>query len=328
MVEPKRKQKKPGLRLYYLVLSIIALLLLLMVALLNGGAPPESPEISRGSDPSGVTEYYPGVPETPDRQEPAPEKPAVPENNAGSSALSPAVVEKPPVKDRGTLVFVIDDVGNNLEQLDNFLKFPGPITFAVMPRRPYTAEAVRRIKAAGKSVILHQPMEPLGDADPGVGAVKVSMTREEIWAVLDENLRSTGPVIGMNNHMGSRATSDPETMKSVLSYLERKGMVFLDSATTADLAGAPLAAQLGVGYTKRNSMFLDNESDRQSIYDAIKAGEATAAKKGHAIMIGHVMTDELAKLLFELYPTFIEDGFTVKDLSDLLHGEFDAGTWD
>ena len=81
-------------------------------------------------------------------------------------------------------------------------------------------------------------------------------------------------------------------------------------------------------YTKRNSMFLDNESDRQSIYDAIKAGEATAAKKGHAIMIGHVMTDELAKLLFELYPTFIEDGFTVKDLSDLLHGEFDAGTWD
>ena len=306
MVEPKRKQKKPGLRLYYLVLSIIALLLLLMVALLNGGAPPESSEIFRGSDPSGVTEYYPGVPETPDRREPAPEKPAVPENNAGSSVLSPAVVE----------------------QLDNFLKFPGPITFAVMPRRPYTAEAVRRIKAAGKSVILHQPMEPLGDADPGVGAVKVSMTREEIWAVLDENLRSSGPVIGMNNHMGSRATSDPETMKSVLSYLERKGMVFLDSATTADLAGAPLAAQLGVGYTKRNSMFLDNESDRQSIYDAIKAGEATAAKKGHAIMIGHVMTDELAKLLFELYPTFIEDGFTVKDLSDLLHGEFDAGTWD
>jgi hypothetical protein len=296
-----------------------------MVAFLRGGGGRETAE---PADPSGITEYYEGVPETPDADQTLPEKPSIPAEGGPVTALNPAVVEKPPVKDRGSLVFVIDDVGNNLEQLDNFLKFPGPITFAVMPRRTYTAEAVKRIKAAGKSVILHQPMEPLGDADPGIGAITVSMTREEIWATLDENLKSTGPVIGMNNHMGSRVTSDPETMKSVLSYLGRRGMGFLDSATTADLVGAPLAEQTGVVYTKRNSMFLDNESDRQSIYDAIKAGEATAAKKGHAIMIGHVMTDELAKLLFELYPTFIEDGFTVKDLSDLLHGEFDAGTWD
>ena len=327
-MEPKRKHNKPGLRLYYLVLSLIALLLLIMVAFLRDGSSGKPVETAGPADPPGVTEYYPGVPETPDSDKTIPQQLPVPERGGRPAALNPGAVEKPPVKDRGTLVFVIDDVGNNLEQLDNFLKFPGPITFAVMPRRTYTAEAVKRIKAAGKSVILHQPMEPLGDADPGVGAVTVSMTREEIWATLDENLKSTGPVIGMNNHMGSRATSDPETMKSVLAYLEKKGMGFLDSATTADLVGAPLAEQLGVVYTKRNSMFLDNESDRQSIYDAIKAGEATAAKKGHAIMIGHVMTDELAKLLFELYPTFIEDGFTVKDLSDLLHGEFDAGSWD
>ncbi|MDR2480445.1 MAG: hypothetical protein LBD48_14200, partial [Treponema sp.] len=33
-----------------------------------------------------------------------------------------------PVERRGTLVFVIDDAGNNLRELEPFLRFPGPLT--------------------------------------------------------------------------------------------------------------------------------------------------------------------------------------------------------
>ena len=34
-------------------------------------------------------------------------------------------------------------------------------------------------------------------------------------------------------------------------------------------------------------------------------------------MIGHVMTADLAEIFLELYPGFIEEGFTLKEITDL-----------
>ncbi|MDR1178172.1 MAG: divergent polysaccharide deacetylase family protein, partial [Spirochaetaceae bacterium] len=47
---------------------------------------------------------------------------------------------------------MIDDAGNNLRELDAFLNLPFPLTIAVLPGLPYSAEAARRIRAAGKEV--------------------------------------------------------------------------------------------------------------------------------------------------------------------------------
>ena len=352
----KRQSAKPNQapKPYFFLLSLIAVLLVLMITFLEGlgdtgvktAGEEETPVALRELPPQNVPQEEELAPASGEPAGPAPEKPPQNEDDPPgeadyrevpqepmpeelSQAVSPgAPPEKPSKVPLGSLVFVIDDVGNNLEQLDRFLRISGPITFAVMPQRPHTNESIRRIQAAGKSAILHQPMEPMGDTNPGKGALYVSMTEEEIWNLLDENLESTGPLVGMNNHMGSRATSDSPTMKAVLTYLKRRGMIFLDSATTASMVGEPLAADLGVTYIKRNTMFLDNDSDSQSIYNAIQEGKEIAKRSGYAVMIGHVMTEELAELLFELYPSFIEDGFTLKDLSELLHRNPDADPGD
>ena len=53
---------------------------------------------------------------------------------------------------------IIDDVGNNLATLQNLLEISVPVTFAIMPGRPFSEESARLIKEAGFDMILHQPM--------------------------------------------------------------------------------------------------------------------------------------------------------------------------
>jgi len=212
---------------------------------------------------------------------------------------------------------VIDDVGNNIEQLKYFLKIPFPVTFAIMPDRAYSAESARLITEAGHQYILHQPMEAVNGQDPGASAIFTSMNREEIRRTLDHNFGQLPDALGMNNHMGSKATSDPSVMDTVMEYLAENDLFFLDSYTISNSLGVGAAEKHNVRYLKRNSMFLDNDKDHESIQNAINEGQKAAGKNGHAVMIGHIMTGELADTMLELYPNFIEDGFSLREISEI-----------
>lgn len=66
-------------------------------------------------------------------------------------------------------------------------------------------------------------------------------------------------------------------------------------------------------------MFLDNEKDVESLTAAIEAGKMTAREKGHAVMIGHAVTSELADLMMKYYPALTEEGFVIENLTYLLN---------
>ncbi len=301
----KRVKKKglglKGLKPYYIISAFIIILLVLLIFLMNRQAQIKNPENS----PSVVESGNNRVPEN------------VPEKTIAETPVMPEHPEYPEKKDMGDLVFVIDDVGNSTELLKAFLDIPYPVTFAIMPDRQYTEECAAMITAAGKEYILHQPMEAIGDSDPGASAIYTGMSRTEIREILAHNFSQLPDAKGMNNHMGSKATSDPEVMSIVMEYLSENGLFFLDSYTIAESNSAEKAAEKSVSYLKRNTMFLDNEKDQDSIIEAINEGKKAAGKKGHAVMIGHVVSDELAKAMLELYPTFIEDGFTLKEISEI-----------
>ena len=110
------------------------------------------------------------------------------------AAAQGGVPERPSIPSRGTLVFVIDDAGHNLRDLEPFLAFPGPLTIAVLPGLPYSAETARRVRAAGKELFLHQPMESIGGRNPGPGAIRSGMGRDEIRAIISRNLDELWPV--------------------------------------------------------------------------------------------------------------------------------------
>ena len=217
---------------------------------------------------------------------------------------------------RSRLYVIIDDVGNNLQQLEGFLQLPFALSFAVMPERPFSEEAARRILASGHDIILHQPMEPVGEANPGEGAITTAMDRVEIQSILERNVASLPGIKGISNHMGSKATADREVMQAVLEFIEKHDFFYIDSVTTENIVGEQIADELRVEYAKRNTVFLDNHGETSLIRQAILAGTNTAKEHGSAIMIGHVQTAALAGVLSSMYAELCAQGFTFGRIQD------------
>jgi len=252
---------------------------------------------------------------------PLPAPPPVPDLPAAvlpSTLLPPELLLRDPPGSRGTLVFVIDDAGNNLHDLDPFLTLGIPLTIAVLPGLPHSVESARRIRAAGKEVFLHQPMEAISGMNPGPGAIMAGMDRDEIRAILTRNLDEVGPVAGFNNHMGSRITMDEEAMEVILTLSMEKGILFLDSRTTHESAAARTAKRLGMNIGERD-IFLDNSPERESILRFIYMGLQAAEQRGSAIMIGHVQSSALAPLLSELIPELKDRGFSFSSASEIIN---------
>ncbi len=222
-------------------------------------------------------------------------------------------------QERKQLYIVIDDVGNNIFQLKPFLRLPFKITFAILPRLPYTKEAAEMIHAAGKEYILHQPMDAVGGEKTGPGAIHIGMKEDTVAEIVKGNLKDLPYAAGMNNHMGSAGTADEKLMMYLFHFLKRQHMFFLDSRTTAQSVGRKIAEETGLPFAER-SVFLDNKQEKNSIKESIESGMEISEKKGHAIMIGHVWSSELAQILLDLYPTLLEDNYTLNNLTDLFMG--------
>jgi len=243
----------------------------------------------------------------------------IPVSSAASEGLQAASVMPAETAGRkGFLVLVIDDAGNNLRDLDPFLKFPGPITISVMPGFSNSVEAAKRVRAAGKELFLHQPMEPLKSRNSDPGIINTGMSPAEIREILVKNINEIGPVSGLNNHEGSRATMDAAIMRAVLEFSRDNAIIFLDSKTTTNTVTRRIAKELGIAVAER-SIFLDNDQDGASILSALEAGCKLAEKNGSAVLIGHAWSPRLAAILSEAYPGLVNQGFTFATVSSVIN---------
>jgi uncharacterized protein len=212
------------------------------------------------------------------------------------------------------IVFIIDDAGYSMSQLQAFLSLPFPLTIAVLPGLPNSEKAAKAIRAAGKELILHQPMQAVGGQNPGPGAILLGMSQAEVERVVEQNLASIPGAIGLNNHMGSAATADLGLMEAVAAVAKKRGIYYLDSRTTSDTTVSVAARREGIRYWERD-VFLDNSPDRASIMRSVEDGKKRAVKDRPAVMIGHVWSAELAQALTDLYPQLVSEGFSLTTIS-------------
>ena len=268
--------------------------------------PPAAPAVPTGPAPAA-----PAVPLTP--SVPAPGRPA-PSPRPLSTGLPP---ERPHPEERGILALVIDDAGYNLDELQAFLDLPMPLTVAVLPNLPHSTEAARRVLAAGKDLILHCPMEPVGGANPGPGAIYTGQSPEKIVQLLDAAFASVPGALGMNNHMGSKATADEAVMTVVLGYLKSRGKLFMDSRTTADTAGPRVAQALGMPILQRD-VFIDNETGEGAITDSLDKGITEAGTRGTAVAIGHVQNRGVVDILRAAETALAAQGVRMARLSEVM----------
>ncbi len=226
-----------------------------------------------------------------------------------------AVPERPEVP-KGTISIVIDDVGYSLEELKPFLSLPGKVTFAVLPGLKHSTEAARLIKASGKDLLLHLPMESDNGNDPGPGAIYVGDDPETIAKTLEADLDSVPGAIGINNHMGSRATADIGTMSSVFSAMQGKGLFFLDSKTTPDSRASEIGQLFGIEVIERN-IFLDNDTSPEAILSQVEKGLSVARESGSCIFIGHVRNRGVLDVLTDVLPSIAEKSYILMALTKI-----------
>ncbi len=222
--------------------------------------------------------------------------------------------------DGPALYLVLDDAGHDLDHLREFVPFQGVFTVAILPGLPVSRESAQMVLALGHEAILHQPMEAIGGNDPGPGAILVTHSDHEIRRTLTSNLSTMPGVVGVNNHMGSLATGDPRVMHAVAATLQRHRLFFLDSRTTHLSVAADATRTAGVPTIERD-VFLDNARDTEAISAQLDQSLRIADEQGHAVMIGHVTSPELARVLIDRYADLAEAGYRFRPLSDLINRE-------
>jgi polysaccharide deacetylase 2 family uncharacterized protein YibQ len=108
----------------------------------------------------------------------------------------------------------------------------------------------------------------------------------------------------LNNHTGSKFTSNRQAMDKLMEVLKKYNLIFVDSRTTAKTQAKIFAKKYQVKYLSRN-IFLDNKQDKNYIRKQLKKAVKIAKKSGSAIAIGHPHTITLK---------------TLKNSKDLLEG--------
>ena len=202
--------------------------------------------------------------------------------------LTPLLPRTAPVAPPGgaMLAIVLEDLGPAAGPTRRAIALPRPVTLSFLPYAADLGSLTASAEARGHEVYLHLPMEPIGDADPGPNAILVGLEPDDFQHRLTWAFDRVPRARGLNNHMGSRATSDPASMLKVLQEVRRRGLDFVDSRTSPLSIGDGLADQLGIPHAARD-VFLDNVPSTAAIIRQLAEAEHLARRRGHALAIGH-----------------------------------------
>jgi polysaccharide deacetylase 2 family uncharacterized protein YibQ len=183
----------------------------------------------------------------------------------------------------------------------------------------HTGSSAPTVVAGRREILLHLPMEPQGypDPDPGPRAVMVGMDAASIGARIDEALVALPMVTGVNNHMGSAATSDPSTMAALMQALHSRGLLFIDSLTSSRSVAYAEARKAGLP-TAKNRIFLDFDNKSHATIKAnLEVLVRSARSTGFALGICHPHP-ATAEVLAREVPRLIKQGVRFVTVSEML----------
>jgi uncharacterized protein len=211
------------------------------------------------------------------------------------SGATPSAAAQNVVASAG-IVLIVDDLGDSLVDGRRVIALPAPVACAILPHTPYGETLAQEAHDARKEVLLHLPMEPVGDSETGPGRIDTGMRALELGMTLDNDLSTVPHAVGVNNHMGSRLTQDREAMRQVMQGIRRHGhLYFVDSLTAQGSVAAQVAREEGVPALTRQ-VFLDDDRRPAAIEAQFDQLLALARRHRFALAIGHPHPETLAIL--------------------------------
>ena len=193
------------------------------------------------------------------------------------------------------IAIVLDDMGLDRRRSERATRLPGPLTLSYLSYADDLIAQTGAARARGHELMLHLPMEPQGNADPGPGALLMRLGDAELRERIDFALGRFPGFVGVNNHMGSRFTADRRRMSLVFGAMRASGHLFLDSLTTRNAVAMKLGPEAGVPTIARD-VFLDDVDSEDEVWFRLLKTEQIAEVNGTAIAIGHPRDATLAVL--------------------------------
>lgn len=215
----------------------------------------------------------------------------------------------------GKIAIILDDMGLDLRNSQIAISLPSEITLSYLPYALRLPAQTREARERGHVLMLHMPMEPMGNQNPGDYALRAGMDAGAAHGALMQAFGSFSGYVGMNNHMGSRATTDRNLMVLLAQELKQRNLFFVDSRTTANSVAAEVMQEYGVPVLKRH-VFLDDDITSKSIGKQLMETERLARQRGAIIAIGHPHSLTLS-MLKEWVTTLPQKGLKLVPITDL-----------
>ncbi|MCI7364910.1 MAG: divergent polysaccharide deacetylase family protein [Campylobacter lanienae] len=206
------------------------------------------------------------------------------EINSNQSIKSQYNPPKKPIVDRPKLAIIIDDI-STFHQAKKIKSLNLNITPSIFPpsaNYPNSARVAREFEF----YMIHLPLEAMNYQAQEKNTLKIGDSSAKIESEISK-IRSNFPkAIYINNHTGSKFTSDYDSLKKLFIAFKKHNMIFIDSYTTKDSKAKILSSEFGNKYLKRD-VFIDNTKDEKAIINKLKEAIKIAQKSGFAIAIGH-----------------------------------------
>lgn len=211
----------------------------------------------------------------------------------------PEIPEKPPrIEPVNKVSLIMDDMGFSLDAIYDILSLQEPITVAIIPFSPLGEQTARIAHQNGLEILLHLPLESINNAEAnnGIqGMIFTDMSEQEIIQAVEKDLDQIPYIIGVNNHMGSKVTSNEALMNTILRQLKQRDLFFVDSRTTGKTVAYDVALKLDIPAAQRH-VFLDGELDEDYIKEKLIELFTLAQRRGEAVGICHPFPETLKVL--------------------------------
>jgi hypothetical protein len=213
---------------------------------------------------------------------------------------------------------VIDDLGQDLPAAERLLALPYPLTLSVLPMLRYSTQTAEEAHRAGREVMLHLPMEPQPGEhpSPGKGEIRTGMDSREVERVIEADLQTVPYAVGVNNHMGSRATTQFPLMVAVMAALGERRLYFVDSRTTAASVALQAARSRTVPAFYR-SVFLDDTETVPYTLGQLRKFRRLVEQQSVSLAIGHPHPSTIAALA-QFLPDLERDDILLVPPSELV----------
>ena len=216
------------------------------------------------------------------------------------------------------IAVLIDDVGYKFSLLKELNGFHLPLSFAIFPFEVFSKKSAYVLHNYGFETLLHLPMEPIKyKEDHSInGMLLTNMSKNEMKKIIDSAQSNLIGIVGVNNHVGSKFTSDPEAMEKFSEVLKNKGLFFIDSYTISTSVAEQTVFKNGIPTVKRD-IFLDNSLKINEMNIMWQKALKFAERNGKVLIIGHFYPNTI-KFIKKKLPLAIKQGFVPVYVSEIL----------